>query len=280
MQQTGQQVGEQLKEERKRQGITIKDAAKFTKIRPDYLVEFEKNKFDQELPEIYKRGFVQIYAKYLKLDVDKLITDYNYQLLDQKSSTRSSTEGGNDLGTVKLENTSRDTSSEYKSHYVNGPETEDGEASQGTYDKTIYWKMGIILGLLILVFVLLITFISLLSSGGDTQKPAATAQSSDTATPAEQSNQPANNTSAIGSASTYTITLTANEDCVVRVRNPKTGENLVSRGFQAGESQTLESEAPELMVITTKAEALEIMKNGKKLSHNAEGTARIRLQRD
>ncbi len=71
-----QTIGERLEEARKRKGISIREAAEATKIRGDYLHKFESNQFDIKLPEIYVRGFLRIYANFLKLPGDKLVTDY------------------------------------------------------------------------------------------------------------------------------------------------------------------------------------------------------------
>ncbi len=71
-----QTIGERLEEARKRKGISIREAAEATKIRGDYLHQFETNKFDIKLPEIYVRGFLRIYGNFLKLPGDKLVTDY------------------------------------------------------------------------------------------------------------------------------------------------------------------------------------------------------------
>ncbi len=69
-------IGERLAEARKRGGISIKDAATATKIRGEYLLSFENNRFDIDLPEVYRRGFLKNYARYLKLDPDKVAEDY------------------------------------------------------------------------------------------------------------------------------------------------------------------------------------------------------------
>lgn len=71
-----QTIGERLEEARKRKGNSIREAAEATKIRGDYLHKFESNQFDIKLPEIYVRGFLRIYATYLKLPGEKLVTDY------------------------------------------------------------------------------------------------------------------------------------------------------------------------------------------------------------
>lgn len=71
-----QTIGERLEEARKRKGISIREAAEATKVRGDYLHKFESNQFDIKLPEIYVRGFLRIYAHFLKLPAEKLVTDY------------------------------------------------------------------------------------------------------------------------------------------------------------------------------------------------------------
>jgi cytoskeletal protein RodZ len=81
-------IGDRLEEARKRAGVTIRDAAESTKIRSDFLLSFEANQFDFELPEVYKRGFLKLYARYLKIDEEKLIKDYNALILGQEKNAR------------------------------------------------------------------------------------------------------------------------------------------------------------------------------------------------
>ena len=71
-----QTIGDRLEEARKRKGISIREASESTKIRSDYLQKFESNSFELNLPDIYVRGFLRSYAQYLKLNTEKLLTDY------------------------------------------------------------------------------------------------------------------------------------------------------------------------------------------------------------
>jgi transcriptional regulator with XRE-family HTH domain len=71
-----QSIGERLEEARKKKGISIREAAEGTKIRGDYLQQFENNRFDINLTEIYVRGFLRAYATYLKLPAEKILNDY------------------------------------------------------------------------------------------------------------------------------------------------------------------------------------------------------------
>tara|TARA_A100001015_G_scaffold301678_1_gene388848 strand:- start:23 stop:334 length:312 start_codon:yes stop_codon:yes gene_type:complete len=76
-----QTIGERLEEARKRKGISLREAAEATKIRSDFLSNIEQNQFDFDLPDIYKRGFIGNYARYLKLNADTVLTDYASQRL-------------------------------------------------------------------------------------------------------------------------------------------------------------------------------------------------------
>jgi cytoskeletal protein RodZ len=73
-----QTLGEKLQEARQRLGVTLREAAEFTKLRTDYLQAMEANQFESiPLADVYRRGFVKVYARYLRLDDEKAGADYN-----------------------------------------------------------------------------------------------------------------------------------------------------------------------------------------------------------
>ncbi len=73
-----QSLGERLQEARQRLGVTTREAADVTKIRSDFLQAMEANQFESiPLGDVYKRGFTKIYAKYLRLDEEKAVSDFN-----------------------------------------------------------------------------------------------------------------------------------------------------------------------------------------------------------
>lgn len=80
-----QSIGEKIEETRKRKGISLSEAAEATKIRKDFLLNIESNEYDYDLPEIYKRGFIKNYAKYLKLNPEKVLSQYQEQLIAHSS---------------------------------------------------------------------------------------------------------------------------------------------------------------------------------------------------
>jgi cytoskeletal protein RodZ len=78
-------IGERLEEARKRKNVSIRECAEATKIRGDYLMAMEDNSFDIPLPQIYIRGFLKNYARFLKLDPSKVLTDYDAFLLGRST---------------------------------------------------------------------------------------------------------------------------------------------------------------------------------------------------
>ena len=69
-------LGAQLEEARVNKGISIQEASERTKIRVSFLEAFEKNDFNIDLPEIYRKGFVKNYAELLDLDPDEIEAAY------------------------------------------------------------------------------------------------------------------------------------------------------------------------------------------------------------
>ena len=80
-------IGQKLEEARNRKGISIREASESTKIRGDYLSAFESGQFEVSLPEVYLRGFIRLYSRFLDLDQDAMLADLDLEL--GNSSSRS-----------------------------------------------------------------------------------------------------------------------------------------------------------------------------------------------
>ena len=164
-----QSIGERLEEARKRKGISLREAAEATKIRSDFLGYIEQNKFDFDLPEIYKKGFIGNYARYLKLNPEKLLTDYHAQ---QLSSSRLGKKNGAEwFGKMEIKSAAQEQA-EVEEGVENASygriatppaavapaepdpgEDRDDEDQEG--DKMFYLKAGLVfVGTLALVFIL------------------------------------------------------------------------------------------------------------------------------
>lgn len=84
-------VGQKLEDARKKKGISLREVSESTKIRGDYISAIESGNFEINLPEVYLRGFVRLYAKFLGLDEDAMVDELNIELgkTSDKSSKKS-----------------------------------------------------------------------------------------------------------------------------------------------------------------------------------------------
>ena len=73
-------IGQKLEDARNRKGISIREASESTKIRGDFLTSFEAGNFDINLPEVYLRGFIRVYARFLGIDPESAVADLNMEI--------------------------------------------------------------------------------------------------------------------------------------------------------------------------------------------------------
>lgn len=64
-------IGHLLEHARQRQGVSLEEAERATRIRKDYLRQLECDDHSAMPEPIYVRGFVKTYANYLGLDGDR-----------------------------------------------------------------------------------------------------------------------------------------------------------------------------------------------------------------
>lgn len=62
-------VGKRLQQARTERGLTIDEAAHATKLRPDKIAALENDDYSRFANNIYAKGFLQIYARFLHIDV-------------------------------------------------------------------------------------------------------------------------------------------------------------------------------------------------------------------
>ena len=82
-------VGKKLNQARLKRGLTIDEAAHATKLRPDKIAALETDDYSRFANNIYAKGFLQIYARFLNVDVSEFartldnanpisVSDYQY----------------------------------------------------------------------------------------------------------------------------------------------------------------------------------------------------------
>lgn len=157
-----QTIGERLEEARKRKGISVREAAESTKIRGDYLQKFEANSFDVDLPALYVRGFLRSYARYLDLDPDRVVNDFD--AVSGREARPARRESREVYGRVDFGEAAR------------GPEAgEAAPADRSAQDQAVMLKFGLLGGgALVAVIVIILLFRVLFS--GPAPKPTQAAQ--------------------------------------------------------------------------------------------------------
>jgi cytoskeleton protein RodZ len=81
-------IGAHLRSARRRRRVSIERAAEETRIRADYLMRMESDEFDFLAPA-YVRGFLRSYARFLSVDPEPLIADFDHRFGNPKADTSS-----------------------------------------------------------------------------------------------------------------------------------------------------------------------------------------------
>ncbi|MCD8481236.1 MAG: helix-turn-helix domain-containing protein [Verrucomicrobia bacterium] len=286
-------IGEKLTEARTRKGISIREAAEATKIRGEYLSAMEENTFAINLPEIYKRGFLRNYARFLKLDPDKLMADYGALQISRQSSV--SVRGDREMyGRIELprQSTAETTATEStaaatparsgaaavtsnprveRSRTAVGDETDEpvlpdwlGGIQQATFIKILIGVGGV--SVLILLLAVLISIIR----GGSSSEPVVNQASPPSqSAPVIPAAQPV--------AETGQLVIRANASVTLLIENRETRERLFTGTLNAGEATpTLRKTGP-LSVRFTEGEAIIIELNGQQIRPERSGIGQMLL---
>ena len=262
-----QTVGEKIEETRKRKGISLSEAAEATKIRRDFLLNIESNQYDYDLPEIYKRGFIKNYAKYLKLNPDKVLSQYQEQLM---THSRRSKKTNPDFFSSQADLT-QPANQETLDPLLEKPSlgkinlhkpaetTEEPPASEDTFDnKDLYIKTAI-LGIATLLFVFGIFWLIQTISQSMNPNKDAIAGTNNVATSSSitQTNEPSNNTE----YPIKEITLKTSGSVYVQIRQKLDNKVLLSKQLIEGEIQTLKRRGP-VDVAFTKGNFISLFTDG------------------
>lgn len=263
-----QSIGERLEEARKRRGISIREASEATKIRGDFLLSFENNQFDVGLPEIYVRGFLRNYGTFLKIDSEKLATDYNATLIGDARPQRK--EPRELFGRMELPERQRTAEAPAAAPAANSapaqrrrddpPESSFRERETGGPDVMMYAKIGGTILAAILALLLIAWLVKLIFSGSDSSTRGGRTDS-----PATQSGAAV--------AGQDSITLIALDAVHVTVTQASDRVELFKGGLARGETKVVPKNGP--VVITYNiGKNLQIEKDGKRYRMPGESIGR------
>ena len=69
-------IGALLKERRKERKLTLGQISEITKIRSEYLKALEESNYDSFPSEVYLKGFLKNYAKFLGINTERALAMY------------------------------------------------------------------------------------------------------------------------------------------------------------------------------------------------------------
>jgi cytoskeletal protein RodZ len=261
-----QNIGSRLENARKSLGITLQQAAEYTKIRSDFLAHIEKNEFDIDLPEIYRQGFLRLYANYLKLDGDEIVKEYRTQ--NNKPSFAPKTASlHTDLGEDSPENSQEGRAGKFSRHF-NKPQTtpvneelawnEKPKAQE--LDRSFLIKFGMIFGGSLVAVLLIAVVVSrfIKSSDNSTSASAATAY-----------HAASNSVSKNAEEEVYLIA-TGDVHVVVRQESDKT--RLFSGTLNEGDRVAIQKKG-KIKIHSSAGQNLILERAGKQYGMNAQGVA-------
>jgi len=259
-------IGDRLEEARKRQGISIREASEATKIRGDLLLSLENNNFDFDLPDVYKRGFLKLYGKYLKLDTDKLMADFEAAMLGRSKVKRSDAReffGRMDLPerTTPLGSSeSTPPSGEHEETPRSKPEAtgSPADAMEQASDTGLYWKIG---GIFVVVTIIVALLAVLVMNMFSTETVTVVGAGDEVV-----NTDPADDLPALPTE----LTLVGRGNSFLVIRDVATNEKVPGAPdkISAGEVVTIMREGP-VMIAASNIENLEVKIDGR--TFRAEG---------
>jgi transcriptional regulator with XRE-family HTH domain len=263
---TGITIGERLEEARKRKGISVREAAEATKVRGDYLLAMENNSFEIPLPEIYVRGFLKIYTNYLRLDLDKIMAEFDATRaitrkgLHHSSSARrdpaaagspsvsaSGSQGRLTFGRMEL------SQSDAGEHAPSGPSPvpPDGVSARG--DSSQWMRPALILGsVVVAVVVIALIIFSFVGSGDDSDQRAS---------------------ARLAQTEVRPVTLIASDMVTVWVIRKSDNSRVYEGNMSAGQIQRVNVSGP-VEIRYSNGRALQVERDGKRMRIGVEGTGR------
>ena len=76
------EIGLKLKEKREENGVSIEEVAEDLKMRPSQIISLEEGKKEDFKDVVFLKYFIRDYAKYLGLDSEQLVDEFNEFLFD------------------------------------------------------------------------------------------------------------------------------------------------------------------------------------------------------
>ena len=149
-------IGLKLKEKREENGVSVEEVAEDLKMRPSQIISLEEGKKEDFKDIVFLKYFIRDYAKYLGLDGEKLVDEFNEFLFDFTSK-------------IPVEEIEKAKNNNTKTKEVVSPYTNVKEGNKAL-------KMIILSVVIVVVLAILGYFIASYVSGNDFQDTNVTYQ--------------------------------------------------------------------------------------------------------
>ena len=149
-------IGLKLKEKREENGVSVEEAAEDLKMRPSQIISLEEGRKEDFKDVAFLKYFIRDYAKYLGLDGEKMVDEFNEFLFDFTSK-------------IPVEAIAKAKNSNTKTKEVVSPYTNVKEENKAL-------KMIILSVVIVVVLAILGYFIASYVSGNDFQDTNVTYQ--------------------------------------------------------------------------------------------------------
>lgn len=230
-------IGSILLKTRQERNLSLEQVAEETYIKIEYLESMESGKFDAKIPDVFKRGFLRLYADYLKLDGNELLQHCPVKKFETLTSTQK--RRNMTLNIIKK------SKAEEKSHVdpnitVKVDDVFDEEESVSHDNKFSFAKLkdnlslalGIKYGLIALVCFVVFLFGYKLFS----KKPTALSSDADS--------NPTHDTSTALANNKKHFTIQTSNEVKIMIRAKDTKEKIFSGIVSKGAQQTIEYQSP------------------------------------
>jgi hypothetical protein len=150
-------------EARQKRGLSLEEIAEAIHIKAEYLEAIENERFDFNLPDIYRRGFYGSYADFLGLDREEMMAKCPVKPFETLESSRKRREMVSQVA-KKTQEVNLDQVKTSFSDDVDRVEVPPGESQSLTKDRITAMKTaGVIGGTILFVVLLLYLVISIIS---------------------------------------------------------------------------------------------------------------------
>ena len=141
------EIGEKLREARESMGISIEEAAEDLKLRPSQIENIEEGNMEAFKDIFYLKYFIRDYSKYLGLDKDDMVDEFNEYLFDYTSK----------ISLDDILEAKRQLDIEKEEKKVKSPYTK--EYKERFHYRSVFIIIGIVAAIVIVIFL----FLSLLN---------------------------------------------------------------------------------------------------------------------